>query len=86
MDDARFGVGPDDSEEYDESIPAPRVHLSPRIPALKRDSIKGSASEIGDALDEMGRELTCLESGPRPTCMGTLARKQRRSSCRGIYI
>jgi hypothetical protein len=60
MDDARFGVGPDDSEEYDESIPAPRVHLSPRIPALKRDSIKGSASEIGDALDEMGRELAAL--------------------------
>ena len=64
MDDARFGVGPDDSEEYDESIPAPRVHLSPRIPALKRDSIKGSASEIGDALDEMGRELAqSIEDG-----------------------
>jgi hypothetical protein len=40
---------------------------------------KRARTDSGSAPDEMGRELTCLESGPRPTCTGTLARKQRRS-------
>jgi hypothetical protein len=40
---------------------------------------KRARTDSGSAPDEMGRELTCLESGPRPTCTGTLAWKQRRS-------